>query len=84
MKLTPEEMRVVRLNQPRLTSEEIQEQARANWEDLIERGLAPSSENGSSNGQVSTVGSPMPAKKGEKITVASWDLPEKSAETSTE
>lgn len=83
MKLTPEKMREIRLNQPRLTSEEIQEQARTNWEDLIERGLAPSSENGSSNGQVSTVGSPMPARKGETISVATYNSKDSSRETNT-
>lgn len=83
MKLTPEKMREIRLNQPRLTSEEIQEQARTNWEDLIERGLAPSSENGSSNGHVSTVGSPMPARKGETISVATYNSKDSSQETNT-
>ena len=68
----PQEMRRVRLNQPRLTCAEAEAQLRRNWLDVIGRGNGLNNESASSNGRVSTVGSPIPAKKGDKAIVACW------------
>ena len=66
----PQEMRRVRLNQPRLTYAEAEAQLRRNWLDVIGRGNGLNNEDNSSNGRVSTVGSPIPAKKGDKAIIA--------------
>jgi len=76
MKLTPDQMRELRLNQPQLTSEQVVQQARRNWQDLIERGLAPSNTNGSGNGPESSESSPKSATAEETISIGCGDLPE--------
>ena len=69
----PQEMRRVRLNQPRLTCAEAEAQLRRNWLDVIGRGNGLSNEAASSSGLVSTVGSPIPARKGTKAIVGSFN-----------
>jgi len=68
----PQEMRRVRLNQPRLTCAEAEAQLRRNWLDVIGRGKGMDKAEASSNGRVSTVGSPIPARKGTKAIVGSF------------
>ena len=60
----------MRLNQPRLTCSEAEEQLRRNWLDVIGRGNGLNNEATSSNGHISTVDSPLPANKGDKAAIA--------------
>lgn len=69
----PQEMRRVRLNQPQLTCAEAEAQLRRNWLDVIGRGSGLNDGDASSNGRVSTVGSPIPGKKGDKVIIAFFD-----------
>ena len=60
MPMTSEQLRQVRLNQPRLSWEELESQFRRNWAGLIASSFEVSSESDSPDGPMSADCSPQP------------------------